>query len=281
MFHQMEIQRMTANASNTTRTIQRMRHEARSRVLTVSRVTRLTPHMTRITLTGPLEGFVSAAADDHVKLFFPLPGGTEPVFPNGPPGSPQAANGPAPIMRDYTPRRYDPVSGELDIEFVLHEEGPATAWASQAKPGDLLGIGGPRGSFVLRGEFDWYLLIADESGLPALARRLEELPSSAQALVVAEVADASEELPLSSAAALKVTWVHRSQPAGDAAALLNAVSSLRIPPGVGYSWIACESNVARALRQHLVNERGLDKQWVKAAGYWKRGVSATHEKHED
>jgi len=272
---------MTANASNATRSMQRVRHEARTRVLTVARVTRLTPHMLRITLTGPLEGFVSAAADDHVKLFFPLPGGTQPVFPQGPPGSPQAANGPAPIMRDYTPRRYDSISGELDIEFVLHDEGPATAWASRAKPGDLLGIGGPRGSFVLQGDFDWYLLIADESGLPAVARRLEELPSSAQALVVVEVADASEQQLLKSAAALKVKWVHRHEPPGDAAALLDAVSTLQLPPGIGYAWIACESNVARALRQHLVNERGLDKQWVKAAGYWKRGVSATHEKHED
>ena len=41
------------------------------------------------------------------------------------------------------------------------------------------------------------------------------------------------------------------------------------------------TQTAKLIRQHLVGERGLDKAWVKAAGYWKRGAAAIHETHND
>jgi NADPH-dependent ferric siderophore reductase len=262
--------------------VQRIRHEARLRLLTVKRVTRVTPRMVRVTLTGDLQGFTSAAYDDHVKLFFPAPGSIEPILPKGPPGSPEAAQGPAPIARDYTPRGFDVAANELDIEFVLHSEGPATSWAEQAKPGDQLGVGGPRGSFVVNGEFDWHLLVADEAGLPAIARRLSELPANTKVFVVAEVADAHEEQPFATQADVHVTWLHRrGQPPGQGNALIDALAKEALPSSAGYTWIACESNVARKLRNFLITERGFDKHWIKAAGYWKHGVAATHEKHED
>ena len=51
--------------------------------------------------------------------------------------------------------------------------------------------------------------------------------------------------------------------------------------GDGYAWAAGESQTAKLLRQHLVNERGFDKARVKAAGYWKRGAVSIHETHND
>ncbi len=269
-------------SSTTPRSVQRFRQEGRRRLLTVKRVTSVTPRMVCVTLTGDLEGFNSPAHDDHVKLFFPAPGSIDPILPAGPKGSPEAAAGPTPIMRDYTPRRYDAAANELDIEFVLHNDGPATTWAAQVQPGHTLGVGGPRGSSVLQGDFDWYVLVADESGLPALARRLEELPAGARAFVIAEVEDSSEEQRFTSNATVTVTWVHRQgREAGTPELLLPALRNLSVPAGVGYTWIACESNVARALRNHLTGERGFDKQWLKAAGYWKHGAVASHERHDD
>jgi NADPH-dependent ferric siderophore reductase len=35
------------------------------------------------------------------------------------------------------------------------------------------------------------------------------------------------------------------------------------------------------LRQYLVEQRGLDKERVKAAAYWKRGAVAVHETYND
>ena len=166
--------------------ITRVRHEPRRRLLTVRHVERITPTMARVTLDGDLAGFVSASYDDHVKVFFPLPGDTEPTLPDPAPNG--EANGAARSPgRDYTPRRFDTGRNELIIDFALHDAGPATDWATQAKPGQQLAVGGPRGSFVVPDDFDWYLFIGDETALPAIGRRLEELRAGTRAIVVAAV----------------------------------------------------------------------------------------------
>lgn len=55
--------------------IQLVRHPLAVRRLAVRRVEALSPRMVRVTLGGAdLDGFVSLAADDHVKLFFPPDG---------------------------------------------------------------------------------------------------------------------------------------------------------------------------------------------------------------
>ena len=66
--------------------ITRVRHQPRRRLLTVQTVERLTPAMARITLGGDLADFLSASYDDHVKVFFPLPGRDTPTIP--PPDAP-------------------------------------------------------------------------------------------------------------------------------------------------------------------------------------------------
>ena len=170
-----------ATMNSATRTPVRIRHETRLRLAEVVRVEPISPHMLRIVFGGAdLAGFVSAAADDHVKLFFPPKGEDRPILPTlGPNGQSFPEDGPRPIARDYTPRLFDPNKRELVIEFVLHGEGPASEWAAQAKPGRRLGIGGPRGSVIMADDYDAYLLVGDETALPAIARRLEEMPPRA------------------------------------------------------------------------------------------------------
>ena len=268
---------MTDTATMTKHAITRVRHEPRRRLLDVERVERLTPNMARITLGGDLAGFVSSGYDDHCKVFFPLPGRNAPTLPD-----PSAAEGSEQSPgRDYTPRRYD--SNELVIDFALHDAGPATDWAAQAAPGQQLAIGGPRGSFVVPDDFDWYLFIGDETALPAIGRRLEELREGTRAIVVATVTGKDEEQRFESRARVLTIWVHRPLlRAEDPAPLLDAVKKITLPTtGDGYAWAAGESQTAKLLRQHLVGERGLDKAWVKAAGYWKRGAAAIHETHND
>ncbi len=106
--------------------------------------------MIRITLTGDLDGFTSLGFDDHVKLFFPD-------------GTANADGTPNALGRDFTPRRYDRAANTLEIDFAIHEAGPATRWARRRKPGQTLPLGGPRGSFVIPTSYDWHLLIGDET----------------------------------------------------------------------------------------------------------------------
>ena len=140
---------MSETAQPTARVGRRVRHETKMRLLQVRDVSRLTPKMVRVVVGGDaLAGFVSASYDDHVKLFFPHPGEEKPVLPTPSPNGPVYPEGVArPPSRDYTPRRYDAAASTLTLDFVLHDAGPATAWAAQAQPGHFLGVGGPRGSF--------------------------------------------------------------------------------------------------------------------------------------
>lgn len=180
---------------------QKIMHPIRTRLLQVKRVTELSPSMRRFTLTGDdLPGFHSASFDDHVKLILPASVTEKPDVPTiGPNGLIFTEGKPKPEMRDYTPRRYDPSANELDIDFVLGHPGPATDWASRAGVGSFLGIAGPRGSFVVPTTFDWHLLVGDETALPAIGRRLEELPATAKAIVVISTQRADSRVALQSA----------------------------------------------------------------------------------
>jgi len=259
----------------------RVRHELRFRKLQVQAVRRVTPHLIRVTLEGDaLVGFNSPGFDDHAKLFFPdaatgvlqLPA----VGPDGPVWS-----GTKPTMRDYTPLLYDADAGTLEFDFALHDAGPATQWAESARPGDVIGVGGPRGSFIVPTAFDWHLLIGDDTALPAISRRLAELPSGSRAVVLVEVDSEADQIPLPSAANVELHWVHRrgAEP-GAGAPLLDTLRRLQLPQGDFHAWVACESSAAKALRAHLVDERGANPKWTRASGYWRRGAAATHDTHD-
>ena len=253
------------NAANP-QTSHRVMHEIKRRKLEVLRVVELTPRMRRITLGGPeLAGFISQGSDDHVKLFFPQTVEEQAALENLQLSAGLKGNV-MPPMRDYTPRRYDLNTFELDIDFVLHGDGPAASWAAQAQPGQYLHIGGPRGSMVVPDIFDSYLLVGDETALPAIARRLEELPANRRALVVIEVENVLEEQLLNSAASVDVIWVHRDVPGED---LLSTVEGLKIPAGELYAWVATESALSRKVRRVLLDTHGLNEEFVKAVGYWR------------
>lgn len=267
------------------RTPQRVRHELRMRLLEVRDVEALTPNMRRVTLGGDdLEGFESPGFDDHVKLFFPDPQTGELVLPKvGPEGVAKPAPGDAPrLMRDYTPRRFDAATRTLVIDFALHDSGPATEWARSAKPGDRIGVGGPRGSFIIPMNFEGYLLIGDDTALPAISRRLAELPAGSLVFVFVEVDSPADRLRFASDADVVVEWIYREGiPAGQSTALLDALQVATLPDGDLHAWVAAEAGVAKAIRRYLVDERGLNPKWVKAAAYWRRGDAAVHENLDD
>lgn len=236
----------------------RVRHDLVRRRLTVSAVEKQAPSMVRLLLTGDeLVGFVSAGADDHVKLF----------FDEG--------------MRDFTPRYYDAECNVLAIDFVLHEGGPAGDFAARAKVGDTLNIGGPRGSLVVSERVKRWLLVADDPAIPALARRLGEFDAGMTVQAVIAVTVPEEEQPQASKADVSVTWVHRPTSASDdAAPILDALRALHLRSET-FVWVAAEASVAKAVRQHLLDERQHPRIWLKAAGYWIKGAEGAHQPLDD
>ncbi|AGE24553.1 MULTISPECIES: siderophore-interacting protein [Pseudomonas] len=243
--------------------IHRVTHEIKRRRLEVLRVVDITPRMRRVTLGGPeLAGFVSLGSDDHIKLLFPQNAAEQAALES--PTFNIKGDGPQPAMRDYTPRRFDLDAGELDIDFVLHGDGPASTWAEQVKVGQHLHIGGPRGSMIVPDIFDSYLLIGDETALPAIGRRLEELPAGRQALAVIEIENTAEKQALRSAADVQVIWVVRGQDD-----LLDTVQNLTLPGGSLYSFVATETKLSRQVRRVLLDTHLVNEEFLKAAGYWR------------
>ena len=236
------------------RRVQRVRHELHRRDVEVVRVEPLGPHFVSVTFHAPsLAGFRSDSFDDHVKFMIDGPSPDEPV------------------RRDYTPRRFDAARRELTIEFALHGDGPAAGWARQAHVGQRAVIGGPRGSMIIPMDYDWHLLVGDDSALPAISRRLEELPAGTRAVVIAQAADAAGQRELASAAPVHAKWVDSGE------AMVQALRDLALPAGEGYAWCAGEAAVMAQLRNVLLAEKRHPKEAMKVAVYWKPGASDFHE----
>jgi len=238
--------------------IRRVRHELKRRELTVRAVEYTTPQMLRLTLTGDdLADFPSAAPDDHIKVFLNT-------------DSDQRE------MRDYTPRKFYPDTNSLDIEFAVHDAGPATKWAINAQVGDTLLIGGPRGSVVISGVGRW-VLVGDETALPAIARRIEEAREDTSIISVVAVTGTEAEQDFDTAAKLESHWVHRAlSQATDASGIIFALDAIPLEPDT-FVWVAAEASVARAVRTYLTEIRGHPLNWLKASGYWAHGKADTHE----
>jgi len=241
--------------------VTRIRREPVRRWLTVAASERLTPHMLRLHFSSAeLADFDSAAPDDHIKLIVP-----------------ESADGTPGCSRDYTPRAFDAAAGTLTIDFALHEAGPATRWALAARLGDKIQIGGPKGSTVVADDFDWYLLIGDETALPAIGRRLEGLRPGVPVRILAVIDSAADQLVLAARDRLDVHWLARDDAGMDDAELVKAVlGGGPLPSGEGYVWIAAEATTARTLRDHVIEDLGHPKAWTKASGYWTAGAAGAH-----
>ncbi|GBQ10544.1 siderophore-interacting protein [Swaminathania salitolerans] len=256
----------------------RIRHRLAMRRIVVSQIVPLSTRMRRIVFTGAdLHDFVAPGADDHVRLFFPSPGQAGPVLPRlVPRGKPDghAPDGHEPdgepvVARDYTPRRFDPASGELTIDFVLHDSGPAACWARHAVSGLWLGMGGPAASYLPPPICTAHLLIGDDTALPAIARMVEGYPVDHAITVLLATEETPKTYPLRRHGALTV---HRYAPSKDGADLIAAIEALTLPPlSELHVWIAGEIDIVRHLRSHLIQKKAVPRDRIRAAGYWRAG----------
>lgn len=234
--------------------VRRVRHELKLRELTVARIERLGDGFAAITFTGDaLADFTSLSFDDHVKFMFPEAGGEQ-------------------VRRDYTPRRFSREALELVIEFALHGDGKASDWARRAVVGQQAVVGGPRGSMIVPLELDWHVLVGDATALPAIARRLEELPGGSRAIVLVHAAPADRRA-FEGAADVDLRWFDTPE------ALVAALQALALPPGRGFAWGGGEASLMARVRQ-VLNDKGVPREATRGSAYWKQGVAEHHENLE-
>lgn len=247
-------------------TIDRTGLELRFRTVALTAREWLAPDYVRVRLSGSeLEGFDSPGADDHMRLF----------FPSGPVRSIEELR--AAPSREYTPLAWG--DDWLDVEFAVHgDAGVAAPWAATAPFGATIGVGGPRGSAVISGTPGSWLLVGDETAIPAIRRFAARIPATAPARIVIETVSAGREIDIE--APVDIEWLHRGDsPAGSA--LVPFVAALASDDRVGddpFVFIAAEQAIVKPGRA-LLERWGVPTDKAVVKGYWKRGEAEYHAPH--
>lgn len=242
-------------------------------------MSRIAPRLVSVWVRGDaLEGFTIDAPTGHIKVFLPLPGQTAPLLPEFLPEGEVVPDDARPVVRTYTPRRFDSQSRTLEVQFVLHGVGPASEWAERVSVGDKLAVAGPGGRFSMEPAADHWWIAGDESAIPAVGTLLEALPDSASAEVHLEVTDADDEIELPGPAKTAIIWHHRRIPNAWGAELDEAARGADIPDGARV-WVACEAAAMRGIRKHFLAERRLPASSLVTRGYWRLG-EANHPDHD-
>ncbi|RUT89175.1 MULTISPECIES: siderophore-interacting protein [unclassified Mesorhizobium] len=247
---------------------------AQFREMVVTDIRDLTPHMRRIRLAGENLSRFTKFGGMHIRMLFPTREVPDPLWPvlggNGLPAWP--ADDRRPVARVYTIRTLDVETGLIDVDFLIHPgDSVGSAWAMQAAPGMKVGIMGPVGRPVRQAE--WYVLGADETGLPALARLLETLPAETKGVAFVEIANDGERQAINNATRIEVHWLTRDGvAAGEDRLLAEAVRSVAWPQGgSAFGWFAAEAAAAKIVREYWRDTLGLGRDQTLAAAYWRRG----------
>ena len=180
-----------------------------------------------------------------------------------------------PVGAYYTLRRWRPDVAELDIWMVLHDGGQACAWAVDVEPGRPAALWGPRTAWAPPADTERYVLVADDTGLPAVEVILEALPPGPSVEAIIEVDGPDHERDLPTNDGVVVTWLHRNgaEP-GTTSLLVDAVTALPPSSDATYVWGGAESRAMTAVRRKVRGEWGLARHQVSLVGYWRHKIHA-------
>ncbi len=252
----------------------RVKNELKFREIIVKRCEDLFGCFKRIIFTGEeLGGFVSRGFDDHIKVFFPSAPGKSVTPPRITEEGIVWPEGARPIGRDYTPLSFNAEKNELTLDFYLHDGGVASEWAAKAKPGDMLAMGGPRGSLLIPTDYARQLYLCDETGLPAIKRRCGELNAAGtagNAVILASARDARCREYLADHNDMHIQWVIAGAPGRrpDNDAVLASVKALPLSGKDCFIWATGEGGLVKAIGDFFTVQCGVEPDFVRAVAYW-------------
>lgn len=250
----------------------------RGRVL---RRTRVSTNLVRVTIGGgDLDRFVPMGYDQWFRLFFPrsgqamfrLPGRGDMLGYAQFLATPKSVR---PHMRNYSVRahRAGDTGAEIDVDFVLHDGGIASTWASTVEPGAEVAVLDEGIGFAPPAGTEWVLLVGDETAIPAIAGIAASLADAARGIAIIEVPSDDDRQAFAAPGGLDIRWLPRAAGAKPGATALAAVETATLPTGRGYAFSVGEAALATGVRRHLLAERGFEKASVAFCGYWRLPVA--------
>jgi len=227
-----------------------------TRELKVISVQEVSQRYRRITLGGDqLSGFPADEDGGYIKLCF------------------QDSRFQSPQLRTYTIRSTRIAQLEIDVDFVLHDDGgPASSWAKQAEVGSTIEISGPGPKKLVDVGADWFLFAGDMTALPAICVNLEHLPENAEGHIVIEVPSESDIQAITKPSGMVIEWTVNAQPGQNPGLLVSAVKAIAWRKGVPGIWSACEFKAMKELRRYYMKDREIDRKKFYISSYWKHGV---------
>jgi NADPH-dependent ferric siderophore reductase len=245
--------------------------------VTVESVAAVSPGFRRVAVRGDgLADYAQVRPADAFKIMVPPDGAGTVDFPQrGADGIPYWPEGTRqPVLRAFTVRHFDASARRLEFDAMAHDGGVAMAWLGNARPGDVIGLGGMRREFHA-GDVDRHLIVGDSSALPAIAAIVESLEPGTPTTVHLAVGHDDDRNLVPAKDGVTIHWVTGGSPAGPDSALERAVREQERPDGRVQAWLGAEASVVRGLRRFVTAELGVGHDDLHAAAYWKAGINST------
>jgi NADPH-dependent ferric siderophore reductase len=237
--------------------------------VSVDRVEPVGPHLIRVIVAGPtLDSLAAGPPAASVRLLLPSPGTRELVVPSWSGNEFLLPDERRPAIRTFTPLPAGP--GRLELDIVVHEGGVASEWAAAAQVGDQAAVSGPGRGYAIDPDATSFLLVGDETAVPAISQLLPALPAGTPVQVHIEVAHPDARIPLPGHPLLATQWHDRPPDASPCDTLVAAVRATEFDPGIRV-WVAGEAAAVQRIRRHLFEDRMLPRAQATARGYWKHG----------
>jgi len=217
---------------------------------------------------GELAGFVAPGAGDHVRVLVgSADGGAVTTVEQGAP------------YRTETVVAHDAAAGWIDLDILDHDgHGVIGPWATHAPLGSPALVAGPKGSVVITGRPEQWVIAGDDSAIPAMRRYLALLHGRGEGMLVLETAAdlGPKELTalgldgLEARGRVEVS-IHRPQSGAPGAALVTALETLPAPgdPLERFVFACAEQSIVAPVRS-LLARWGIDVERAVVKGYWRR-----------
>lgn len=179
-------------------------------------------------------------------------------------------------IRTLTPVevRGDGDATELDVDVVVHDDAPLTRWALAAVAGSPAAVSGTGSGYEIDPAARSYVLLGDESAVPAICTILAELPAGATATVHLERRTVAEPVELPAHPGATVVWsvLPDDAPPGDT--LVDTARAVVLGDDTRV-WAAGEAAAVQRIRKLVFDERGVARSRATIRGYWKAGREGT------